>query len=102
MSVLDDIVASKRREIEAARAARGEAEGRAAAGGAPAGRDFFQALAAEGPIKLIAEIKKASPSAGLIRADFDPVAIARIYAANGAACLSVLTDGAFFQGSLAD
>lgn len=100
MSILNEIVASKRREIEAAKAARPEAPLRAAAHAAGPPRDFFQALAAPGPIKLIAEVKKASPSAGVIRADFDPVAIARTYQRHGAACLSVLTDAPFFQGTL--
>jgi len=64
-------------------------------------RDFRQVLLARTPA-IIAEIKKASPSRGLLAPDFDPERIARAYAAGGAAALSVLTDGAFFQGSLAD
>lgn len=99
-NILDQIVATKQREIAAARAARSEAEVRAAAEKAPAPRGFFDALAAGGPIKLIAEVKKASPSAGIIRADFDPVEIAKIYEQHGATCLSVLTDEQYFQGSL--
>jgi len=100
MSILDDIVAHKRHEIDAAKSARPESQVRLAAVAAPPPRKFFDALAAPGPIKLIAEVKKASPSAGVIRADFEPVQIARIYEQHGATCLSVLTDEKFFQGSL--
>jgi indole-3-glycerol phosphate synthase len=99
-TILDEIVAAKRREIAAARATHPEHTLRQAAEAAPAPRDFFQALDRPGPIRLIAEVKKASPSAGLIRADFDPVAIAHEYQRHGAACVSVLTDEPYFQGSL--
>jgi indole-3-glycerol phosphate synthase len=103
MSVLDKIIANKRQEIAAAKVATPEAQIRAAAEAAAntlPPRNFFAALAAPGPIKLIAEVKKASPSAGIIRADFNPVEIARVYECHGAACLSVLTDEPFFQGKL--
>ena len=100
MNILDRIVATKRQEIERAKASVSIETLRAQVKAAPPLRDFFAALAASGPIKLIAEVKKASPSKGVIRADFDPVAIARTYEANGATCLSVLTDEPFFQGSL--
>src|SRR4051794_19817725 len=99
-TILDKIVATKRGEIDRAKAERPERELRTGLAAAPPVRDFFAALAADGPIKLIAEVKKASPSAGLIRADFDPVEIARTYAAHGATCLSVLTDEPYFQGRL--
>ena len=99
-NILDQIVATKHREIAAAKTARSEAEVRAAAEQAPAPRGFFDALASGGAIKLIAEVKKASPSAGIIRADFNPVEIAKTYERHGATCLSVLTDEQYFQGSL--
>jgi indole-3-glycerol phosphate synthase len=99
-SILDKIVATKRQEIERARETVAIEELRARLADAPPVRDFFAPLAAGGSIKLIAEVKKASPSKGVIRADFDPVAIARTYEAHGACCLSVLTDEAYFQGSL--
>jgi indole-3-glycerol phosphate synthase len=99
-TILDQIVAAKRTEIERHKAATPEGELRARLADAEPVRDFFTPLAAPGPIKLIAEVKKASPSAGLIRADFDPVAIARIYEAHGATCISVLTDEPYFQGRL--
>jgi indole-3-glycerol phosphate synthase len=99
-NILEQIVATKRDEIAAAQATRPAAELEAALRDAPPTRNFFGALAVGGPIKLIAEVKKASPSKGLIRADFDPVAIALIYQQHGAACLSVLTDATYFQGSL--
>ena len=99
-TILDEIVAAKRTEVARAQAQQPAAELRAALDKAPRVRDFFAALNAPGPLKLIAEIKKSSPSAGIIRSDFDPVAIARTYQAHGATCLSVLTDTPYFQGSL--
>ena len=101
-TLLDQIVATKRREIEAAKTARPESALESQLAGAPPVRNFFAALAQAGPIRLIAEVKKASPSQGVIRADFDPVEIARTYERHGAACISVLTDESYFQGSLDD
>jgi indole-3-glycerol phosphate synthase len=101
-NVLAQIVAHKRTEIAAAGRARPAEQLVGALDSAPAPRDFAAALRAHAPIGLIAEVKRASPSAGLIRSDFDPAAIARTYAAHGAACISVLTDEKFFQGSLDD
>ncbi len=100
--ILDKILARKAEEIAAAKRARPLEYLRDEARAAPPARDFAGALRAKiacGQAAVIAEIKKASPSKGLLRADFDPAAIAANYAAHGAACLSVLTDREFFQGA---
>jgi indole-3-glycerol phosphate synthase len=99
-TILDKITATKREVIARAKAARPQAEVERAAANAPRPRPFFDRLAADGPIRLIAEVKKASPSKGVIRADLDTVEISRNYEAHGATCLSVLTDVEYFQGSL--
>lgn len=99
-TMLDSIVIQKYEEIAAARLRHDLGAIKRAAENAPAPRDFAGALRNAADVALIAEIKKASPSAGLIRDDFEPVEIARIYAEAGAACLSVLTDEQFFQGHL--
>ena len=99
-NVLEKIVARKREEVSAAKKSRPSEMLREHAAAAPAVRDFCGALRNGKGIKLIAEVKKASPSAGLIRADFDPVEIAATYERHGAACISVLTDEHFFQGRL--
>ena len=98
-TILDRIIESKRNELAAERLATSEAEleGRSV----PSRRGFRAALESKQPA-IISEIKKASPSAGLIAADFNPRQIARGYEAAGAAALSVLTDERFFQGSLED
>lgn len=100
MSILDSIVAVKRLELDRAKDRLPEARLRELLAEAPPVRSFLKALAPPGPIKLIAEIKKASPSAGVIREDFDPVRLAEAYERNGASAISVLTDEPFFQGSL--
>lgn len=100
--ILDTIVRRKGEEIRDRAAAVTLADLRARAADAPPCRGFAKALesrVAAGAAAVIAEVKKASPSKGVIRADFQPAQIARSYAAGGAACLSVLTDVDFFQGA---
>jgi len=99
-SILEKIVATKLREIAAAKEAVPLEELTERLAAAPPVRDFLGALAGPGSVKLIAEVKKASPSKGVIREDFDPVEIAKCYQQHGASCLSVLTDESYFQGSL--
>lgn len=100
MSKLAEIFAHKRLEIESARTSLPLVELQSQARDLPPCRGFRRALIEDThPIALIAEVKKASPSQGLIRADFDPFQIARTYTTAGAACLSVLTDADYFQGS---
>jgi indole-3-glycerol phosphate synthase len=99
-TVLDRIVATKQDEIDRARVETPEALLRERLAEAPPPRDFLGPLARQGPIRLIAEVKKASPSKGVIREDFDPVEIARTYEEHGATCISVITDAPHFQGSL--
>ncbi|MEE8270772.1 MAG: indole-3-glycerol phosphate synthase TrpC [Alphaproteobacteria bacterium] len=103
--VLARICADKRAHVTSRKAARPLAEVEAAAAAAHPPRGFERSLRAarrDGRPGLIAEIKKASPSKGLIRADFDPPALARAYRAGGATCLSVLTDAPYFQGEDGD
>jgi indole-3-glycerol phosphate synthase len=104
MTILDTIVEQKEREVEALPAGKVSVASLKKAltkRGDHRGFNFALRHPRRGSIALIAEVKKASPSAGVIRADFDPVQIAKQYEAAGASCLSVLTDEKFFQGSLA-
>lgn len=101
-TILKKIIARKQEEVADAKAAVPLSELEAQAAAAPVVRDFVGSLRGkllEGRSAVIAEVKKASPSKGVLRADFDPAAIGRSYAEHGAACLSVLTDRDFFQGA---
>jgi indole-3-glycerol phosphate synthase len=106
--VLDRIIETKRREVEAGRGRVSIDEFKAQVRDLPRTRNFFSALSHDPTLNIrnpkilnvIAEVKKASPSAGVIKGDFDPVQIAKAYAAAGADALSVLTDEPYFQGKL--
>lgn len=101
-TILDAIVETKRQEVALAKALRPEADLRGASADTEPPRDFYGAVAAAPRrlVNVIAEIKKKSPSAGLIRPDFDPARLAHVYEMNGASALSVLTDGPYFDGRL--
>ena len=98
--ILDDIIANKKEELAETKRRFSFADIRRKAADAQPARGFGKALEAGNGIRLIAEVKKASPSKGVIREDFDPISIAGIYQQSGAACLSVLTEQKFFQGKL--
>jgi indole-3-glycerol phosphate synthase len=99
-TILDQIVETKWREIAAAKAAVPEARLESQLASLEAAHGFTAALRRLEAMHVIAEVKKASPSAGVIRADFDPVRVAKTYEQHGAACVSVLTDETYFQGHL--
>jgi indole-3-glycerol phosphate synthase len=98
--ILDKIIAHKKLEVDIQKKHKPLDEIKRNLAGVDAVRGFKEAISAPGKVNLIAEIKKASPSRGVIRDDFDPEAIARIYEDNGAAAISVLTDREFFQGDI--
>jgi indole-3-glycerol phosphate synthase len=104
MGVLDEIVANKRDEVRRLRGARPQAGLEASCRRLGPAREFEAALRPPSPggVRLIAEVKKASPSKGTLNADLDPVAQARVYARAGASAISVLTDEKYFRGALAD
>ena len=101
-NILHEILETKRKEVDALIGQRPLEQWKAAAAAGPAVRNFFAAVTRppRRRVNLIAEVKRASPSAGVIRDDFDPVAIARQYEAGGASAISVLTDEKYFKGSL--
>jgi indole-3-glycerol phosphate synthase len=101
-NILDKIIADKRIEVEDRRSKRSLEQLKEYVSGLPKCRNFYKAVTKRNPrgINVIAEVKKASPSAGLIRRDFDPVAIAQVYERCGADAISVLTDEKYFQGRL--
>ena len=98
--ILDEIIADKKKELAGTKQEKSFADVKSAAADSEPTRGFETALAGGGEIRIIAEVKKASPSKGVIREDFDPVGIAKAYAEGGAACISVLTEKKYFQGSL--
>ena len=101
-NILDDIVADKREEVKQRRSQASLDQLREQIAGKPKCRNFYKAVTKRNPrgINVIAEVKKASPSAGLICKDFDPVAIAQAYERSGADAISILTDEKYFQGKL--
>ena len=98
--ILDRIIADKKEELKDTKIRVPLSELKARLKDAPPVKDFAAAISGPGSVSIIAEVKKASPSKGLIRADFDPVGIARTYEENGAKAISVLTESKYFQGSL--
>ena len=98
--ILDTIIAHKQKELAAEQAQVPIVELEARVANLPPTQDFRDAIRGDGTVKLIAEVKKKSPSKGIIREDFDPVSIAKTYVENGAAAISVLTDKHFFAGEL--